>query len=291
MHDAVPPVRLRLDLAYDGAGFHGWAAQPGLRTVQGDVEAALARILRFAAPPRTTVAGRTDAGVHARAQVLHVDIARPAWHAFAALKAPKASGEAVLRLLRRLNALLSADVRVLSAAIAPRGFDARFSALSRRYCYRIADESCALDPLTRGQVLWHRRPLDLERMALGAEPLVGEHDFAALSRPRVGASTVRRILDATLRRTSTGSIELWIEADAFCHSMVRSIAGALVAVGEARRDPTWMAEVLTKTTRESAATAMPAHGLTLEAVRYPPDTDLAAAAEAHRRLRGPVFRG
>jgi tRNA pseudouridine38-40 synthase len=177
---------------------------------------------------------------------------------------------------------------VLHLAPAPAGFDARFSATARRYCYRIADNPRGRHPLDRGSVLWHGRHLDTDLMMVAAVHLVGEHDFAALSRLRVGASTVRRVIEATVGRTPAGTIELWIEADAFCHSMVRSIAGALVAVGESRRDPTWIAELLTRTGRDSAATVLAPHGLTLEVVRYPPDADLAAAAQAHRVVRGPL---
>jgi tRNA pseudouridine38-40 synthase len=193
--------------------------------------------------------------------------------------------------MRRLNAVLPPDVRVHGITRAAAGFDARFSALSRRYCYRIADRPSTHDPLTRGQVLWHRRELDIDLMADAAAHLLGEHDFAALCRPREGASTVRRVMDGIVQRTPAGVIEIWIEADAFCHSMIRFIAGALVAVGECRREPEWMADLLARRTRDPAAMVLPAHGLTLEAIRSPADADLAATAMAHRVLRGPAHLG
>jgi tRNA pseudouridine38-40 synthase len=192
-------------------------------------------------------------------------------------------------LARRLGAILPSDVRVFAVTEVGAGFDARFSAIARRYCYRIADRPCSHDPLTRGQVLWLTRELDAEAMDAGARHLLGEHDFAAVSRRREGASTVRRIIEARVLRPAAGRIDLWIEADAFCHSMVRSIAGALVAVGLGRQPPTWIADILTRPERCGQAETLPAHALTLEKVRYPPPEDFAATATAHRTLRGPAF--
>ena len=171
-------TRLRLDISYDGTDFSGWAEQPGRRTVQGELQAALARVLRIPTP-QLTVAGRTDAGVHARGQVAHVDVPASVW---------EAEGE---RLLRRLAGVLPPDVRVTAVAPAPPGFDARFSALVRRYVYRVSDAPGGVDPLRRHEVLWHRRPLDVDRMNEAAAALLGEHDFAAYCRKREGASTVR----------------------------------------------------------------------------------------------------
>ncbi len=259
-------MRLRIDLAYDGTGFHGWARQPGLRTVQGELEAALATILRT--DVAVTCAGRTDTGVHARGQVVHVDVADLA--------------ESVERVQRRLNGVLDPDVRVREVQVAADGFDARFSALWRRYVYRLND--AAIDPLTRNHVVAWPRVLDVEAMNLAAGHLLGEHDFAAFCKKREGATTIRTLLDLTVERTPTG-VSTTVRADAFCHSMVRALMGALVAVGEGRRDPQWAAEVLSARVRDSGVTVMPAKGLTLEEVGYPAEDDMAEQASRARVVR------
>ncbi|RJL23547.1 tRNA pseudouridine(38-40) synthase TruA [Bailinhaonella thermotolerans] len=263
-------VRLRLDLAYDGTEFAGWARQPGLRTVQGTLEEALGRILRLPAPPQLTVAGRTDAGVHARGQVCHVDL-------------PPETSPA--DLLRRLAGVLPPDVRVHAVRLAPEGFDARFGALSRRYAYRVSDAPGGPDPLRRREVLWHRRPLDLDLLNQAAAALLGEHDFAAYCRRREGATTIRELQRLDWRREPSGLLVATVQADAFCHSMVRALVGALLAVGEGRRPVTWPGEVLTRAVRDSAVHVAPAHGLCLEEVTYPPDEELAARAASTRRVR------
>jgi len=262
-------VRVRLDLAYDGSGFHGWARQPGLRTVQEDLESALATVLRVPAVD-VTCAGRTDAGVHARGQVAHVDVEGPI---------------EVRELVHRLNGVLDRDVRVRAGAIAPPGFDARFSALWRRYLYRVADSEAAADPLLRGHVLSWPRPLDERLMNDAATGLLGEHDFAAFCKKREGATTVRRLLELRWGRTRGGVVEATVRADAFCHNMVRALVGCLLAVGEGRRTPKWPAEVLAAGRRDSAVLVVPAHGLTFEQVEYPPDGELAARAEEARTAR------
>ncbi len=261
-------MRLRMDLAYDGAGFHGWARQDGLRTVQGELEAALATVLRLPSVS-VTCAGRTDTGVHARGQVAHVDVesAEPD------------------RLRRQLDGVLPADVRVHRVTEAPPGFDARFSATWRRYAYRIADQPQAVDPLTRGHVLAWRRPLDVEAMATASKDLLGRHDFASFCKRREGATTIRTLLELSWVRDDHGVLVGTVRADAFCHHMVRSLVGCLVAIGEGRRLPGWAGEVLGATTRDPSVTVVPAHGLTLEEVGYPPDHELAASAEAARRVR------
>jgi tRNA pseudouridine38-40 synthase len=279
-------VRLRLDLAYDGTGFHGWAAQPGLRTVQGLLEPALATVLRCEAVP-VTCAGRTDAGVHARGQVSHLDV--PEGILIAA--AGRSTAPPPQALLRRLNGSLPADLRVRTVAEAPAGFDARFSASWRRYAYRIADSPALVDPLLRHAVLTWPRRLDLEAMNRAGAALVGEHDFAAYCRPREGATTVRNLLELGWARDSSGVAVATVRADAFCHHMVRALVGALVAVGEGRRDADWPGEQLRRGVRDGAVTVLHAHGLTLEEVRYPPDGELAAHAAATRRLRAPVPGG
>jgi tRNA pseudouridine38-40 synthase len=266
----VQGVRLRIDLAYDGGDFHGWAVQPGLRTVQGDLEAALATVLRVPAVS-TVCAGRTDTGVHARDQVVHLDV--------------ESVPDSELGLLgRRLNGVLGADVRVRRVAVAAAGFDARFSPLWRRYVYRICDG--VPDPLTRGQVLTWPRPLDVGLMNDAGAHLLGLHDFAAFCKQREGATTRRTLLDLAWVRDGdvvTGTVR----ADAFCHHMVRSLVGALVAVGEGRRPVAWPGEVLAAAVRDPAVTVVPPHGLTLEEVAYPPDDELSGRADAARARRGP----
>lgn len=241
-----------------------------MRTVQSEVETALATVLRLPAPPLLTVAGRTDAGVHARGQVAHVDV--PADHR-----------AAVARLPRSLNGVLAHDVRIKQARLAAPGFDARFSALSRRYTYRVSDGF--LDPLRRHDTLAHPRPLDVETMNIAAQLLLGEHDFAAFCRRREGASTLRGLRRFDWSRDDDGVLVANVEADAFCHSMVRALVGALLAVGDGRRDVGWPASVLAGRVRDSAVTVVSAHGLTLEHVCYPDDERLATRAVATRRRR------
>jgi len=273
----VQGVRLRIDLAYDGGDFHGWATQPGLRTVQGELEAALATLLRRSEVP-LVCAGRTDTGVHARGQVVHLDTSEEEL----TTAAGRHDGDPVAALGRRLNGLLPFDVRVRRVAPAPDGFDARFSPLWRRYAYRICDG--VPDPLTRGQVLSWPRPLDADAVSEASAGLLGLHDFAAFCKQREGATTVRTLLELSWERTGdvlTGTVR----ADAFCHHMVRSLVGALVAVGEGRRPVAWPGEVLAAGVRDSAVAVVPAHGLTLEEVGYPPDAELLARAEQARARR------
>jgi tRNA pseudouridine38-40 synthase len=273
-------VRLRLDLAYDGTDFHGWATQPGLRTVQGELETALGRVLRL---PQVgvTCAGRTDAGVHARGQVVHADLPDDA----VAAAAGRSTDPATVALVRRLNGVLPLDVRVHRAAPAPAGFDARFGALWRRYAYRVADRPELVDPLARRSVLTWARPLDLASMNQAAAALLGEHDFAAFCKRREGATTVRTLLELEWARDASGVALGTVRADAFCHSMVRALVGCLLAVGEGRRDSGWAAEVLGGRRRDPGVVVVHAHGLTLEEVRYPRDEELAAQAERARVVR------
>jgi tRNA pseudouridine38-40 synthase len=273
-------VRLRMDLAYDGTDFHGWAEQPGLRTVQGLLEAALEQVLRVEVV-RVTCAGRTDTGVHARGQAAHLDVEPEVLEAAAG----RSTVPVTEALLRRLNGVLPGDVRIRSVIEAPQGFDARFSALWRRYAYRIADEPQLVDPLLRRAVLAWPRRLDEETMREAAAPLLGEHDFAAFCKRREGATTVRTLLELAVHRDADGLLVATVRADAFCHHMVRSLVGALIAVGEHRRDPAWVAQVLATQARDPRVTVAPAHGLTLEEVGYPEDAGLAARAVATRRVR------
>ncbi|ACZ84119.1 tRNA pseudouridine synthase A [Streptosporangium roseum] len=355
-------VRLRLDLAYDGTDFSGWAKQPGRRTVQGEIEEALGKILRLPEPPVLTVAGRTDAGVHARGQVAHVDLgveafgalesrhgrrapaarpaeagpaARPA-EAGPAVRAAEAgtaadavraveAGAAAARavesgpeaarpagaaaeigsvlagaaadagspadmderlssLRRRLAGVLPPDVRVYRVTVAPRGFDARFSAMSRRYAYRVSDAPGGVDPLRRREVIWYGRPLDVDRLNAAAAVLLGEHDFAAFCKKREGATTIRELQRLDWVRQDDILVAT-VVADAFCHSMVRALVGSLLPVGEGRLAVDWPGRVLTRAVRDSGVHVAPAHGLCLEEVRYPEAGELARRATETRRVR------
>lgn len=260
-------VRLRIDCSYDGTDFHGWATQPGLRTVQDVLNHALMTVLRLDSVA-TVCAGRTDAGVHARGQVVHVDVP-----------------QAPAGLLRRLNGVLPADVRVREVVEASPGFDARFSALWRRYAYRIADSAALVDPLTRHHVLVWSRPLDLDAMNEASALLVGRHDFASFCRRREGATTIRTLLDLSWSRSPEGLAEATVRADAFCHSMVRALVGCLLAVGDGRRPPEWAGEILRAGARDPSVTVAHPHGLTLEEVAYPDDAELATRATATRARR------
>jgi tRNA pseudouridine38-40 synthase len=241
--------------------------------VQAVVEEALGRGLRLPGPARLVVAGRTDAGVHARGQVAHADVPGGAWEGHGRV------------LLRRLRGALPPDVRVTSARPAPAGFDARFSALARHYVYRVCDQPAGVDPLRRRDVLDHRRALDVDRLVAASAALVGEHDFAAFCRHRAGATTVRRILELSWARGPEGLVAGSVVADAFCHAMVRSLVGALLPVGDGRRPVDWPAGVLAARERIPAVAVVPARGLTLEAVTYPDPAELAVRAARTRQLR------
>jgi tRNA pseudouridine38-40 synthase len=255
-------TRFRLDISYDGAAFHGWAAQNGLRTVQGDLESWIGRVLRLDAPPTLVCAGRTDAGVHARGQVAHFDLdaADPA--------------ELVATLARRLRRALPEDLAVRTVSIAPDGFDARFAAIWRRYAYRLTDG--VLDPLQRLTTVALRAPLDVSALNSAGESLLGLHDFAAFCRAREGATTIRELQHLWAERLPDGRVEIGVRADAFCHSMVRSLVGALVEVGTGRREASWLAGLVDTQTRCGEVPVMPAHGLVLEEVGYPAEDLLAA---------------
>lgn len=268
---------MRLDLSYDGTGFSGWATQPGRRTVQEELTTALHTVLR--SPVVVTVAGRTDAGVHARGQVAHVDVPSLRWQAVAG-RGDRTPQHA---LVSRLAGVLPPDVVLRRAAVVPEAFDARFSALWRRYVYRI-DDGGAPDPLRRAWVLRHRRALDDVAMDTALRSLLGEHDFLAYCKPRAGATTIRTLQEASVRRRD-GVVEVEVRADAFCHSMVRSLVGALLAVGEGRRSASWPREALEEVRREAGVAVAPPTGLVLEEVGYPADDELAARARAARAVR------
>ncbi|NUR79237.1 MAG: tRNA pseudouridine(38-40) synthase TruA [Dermatophilaceae bacterium] len=277
-------LRVRLDLAYDGTHFSGWAAQPGLRTVQGELTAALATVLRSPEPVRVTVAGRTDAGVHARGQVAHVDLDAQAWSRLPG----RSDREPGPSLVSRLGGVLPHDIVVRRAALAPNGFDARFAALERRYVYRIADTGAVRDPLRRHDTVWWRKALDAKAMDEAARSLVGLRDFAAFCKQREGATTVRTLLDFSWTRLDDGVLAATVRADAFCHSMVRSLVGAVVPVGEGRRERDWPKDLQSRRDRAPGIHVMPAHGLSLEEVVYPDDDGLAARASLTRARRDPA---
>ncbi len=264
-------MRVRLDISYDGTDFSGWAAQPNRRTVQGVLEQSLATVLRLPSA-RLAVAGRTDAGVHATGQVGHLDLPAAAWE------------QARERLVRQLAGVLPADVRVRAVTAVPAAFDARFSALWRRYVYRISTAPAGPEPLQRHEVLSWRRPLDVDAMASAARSLLGLNDFVAFCRRRAGGTTVRSLEAFVIERRGS-EIVCDIRADAFCHSMVRSLVGALLAVGDGRQPVEWPANLLRRTARADDVTVAPARGLTLVEVRYPPDAALAARAARTRALR------
>lgn len=246
-------IRLRLDISYDGRAFAGWARQPGLRTVQGELERVLGYVCGM--PVEVTCAGRTDAGVHARGQVAHLDVPSTL---------PSVD-------LGRLNRALPDDVRVDRIAAAPPDFDARFSALWRRYTYRVTSDPAGPAPLERHLVLPWSRPLDVDRMNQAGRGMLGERDFAPFCKQRKFASTVRELLELSWER-SDGVCVLTVRADAFCRSMVRSLVGVLLPVGDGRRPIDWPATVLTAGVKHSALTVMPAFPLVLEEVGYPDPT-------------------
>lgn len=277
-------MRLRLDLAYDGTDFSGWAAQPGLRTVENEVSKALTTMLRAPEPVRLTVAGRTDAGVHARGQVAHAEVDEASYLAVVG-RSDRTPEDAALA---RLGGLLPPDVVVHRVCRAPAGFDARFAAVWRRYSYRIADASARHDPLRRRDTVWLREDLDLDAMTRAGSLLVGLRDFAAFCKRREGATTVRTLIELSWTRGADGVVEGRVIADAFCHSMVRALVGAVVPVGLGREPVDWPAQVQALGERSSRVTVMPAHGLCLEEVGYPPDEALADRVEEARARRDPV---
>jgi tRNA pseudouridine38-40 synthase len=276
-------VRLRFDIAYDGTDFAGWAAQTGQRTVAGVLDDALSTVFRT--PVVTRAAGRTDTGVHAEGQVAHVDVPADAV-AYAYPRSPRDGEPEFLPLVRRLGKFLPEDVRVLDAVRAPAGFDARFSALRRHYEYRLSTAPYGVEPQQARFVTPWPRPLDVDAMTAASRNLVGLHDFAAFCKHRDGATTIRDLQRLDWSRDGD-VVTAYVTADAFCWSMVRSLVGALLTVGEGRREPGWCAELLTATRRSSGFAAAPARGLTFVAVDYPPDDQLEARTAVTRDVRTP----
>ncbi len=274
-------VRLRLDIAYDGTDFAGWAAQAGQRTVAGVLDETLSTVFRV--PVRLFAAGRTDAGVHATGQVAHLDVPDDALqHAYP--RRTRAGDAEFAPLVRRLAKFLPDDVRVRGIARAAEGFDARFSALRRHYAYQLSLAPWGCDPQQARFVTPWSRPLDVDAMAAGSRMLLGLHDFAAFCRPRPGATTIRDLQRLDWIREGE-ALTAYVSADAFCWSMVRSLIGALLAVGEGRREPDWCAALLTAAHRSSDFAAAPARGLTLIGVDYPAGDELAARVAVTRDLR------
>ncbi|MBI3430554.1 MAG: tRNA pseudouridine(38-40) synthase TruA [Actinobacteria bacterium] len=270
-------LRLRLDLAYDGTNFSGWSKQPERRTIQGEVESALQKLTRV--PVETIVAGRTDAGVHAAGQVLHVDIPDLEIGPYS-----KKDHWNIDELPYRLNRILDEDVRVLSATIAPVGFHARFSALRRHYQYKIVDSNRAILPMRRFDVAPWYRPLNVDLMNESSAVLLGEHDFAAFCKFRQGGTTIRTLEKFSWVRNAEG-LTATIVADAFCYSMVRNLVGAVVCVADGRFPVDWIREILGNRKRISDSLVFPSRGLTLVQVDYPPEEQLLARIEATLRRR------
>jgi len=274
-------LRIRLDFGYDGTAFSGWAMQPGKRTVEDELSAALTLILRAPKPVRLVVAGRTDAGVHARGAVVHADVDPIGW----ALLPGRSVRSPAQSALARLNGVLPKDIVVHAVSVAPEGFNARFSAIQRRYLYRICDHPQRLDPLRRDDTLIHRRSLDVAAMDGAAQQMLGLRDFAAFAKRRDGATTIRTLLEFSWVRAGDGVLEATVVADAFCRSMVRALVGAVIPVGEGRRPVEWPAQVLVAGRRHPGVVVMPAHGLSLEEVIYPPDAELGARHKESRVRR------
>lgn len=267
--------RFRIDLGYDGTDFQGWAKQPGLRTVQSELVAALEKIFGpdehdFA----LRVGGRTDAGVHALGQVCHIDL----------------TVEQMKRLGRtpfgatRLQSLLPSDIVIYAVEPAPEGFDARFSAIGRSYRYLIADAKSPRSPLSTRYELRIHNDLDVTEMKKAAKKLIGLRDFAAFCKPRVGATTIRELRELRVTRF-TDNIEVYLVADAFCHNMVRSIVGALIRVGQGKLSSEELSKIQLGGKRENKFKVISAHGLALTSIDYPPKELLAEQAEKTRRRR------
>ncbi|MDQ0673707.1 tRNA pseudouridine38-40 synthase [Pseudarthrobacter siccitolerans] len=279
-------LRVRLDLSYDGGPFSGWALQPGRRTVQGVLEEALHMLIRR--PVRVTVAGRTDAGVHARGQVVHLDLTDAEWQGL-----PRGHElDPAVALQRRLRGALSRILGDLTGAVevhrislAPAGFDARFSALWRRYSYRIADGAALWDPLGRYSTLWHKNPLDVSLLNEGASKLLGLQNFLSFCKPREGATTIRELQRFEFGRAEDGVIVATVQADAFCHNMVRALIGSALYVGEGVEEPGWLYERLLARKRDAKSVLAAPHPLVLEEVAYPSDDELLARAELTRAVR------
>lgn len=278
-------IRLRLDLAYRGAPFHGWARQPGLLTVQGCLEEALSLITRQ--PVLLTVAGRTDAGVHARGQVAHLDVPKEFWLSLSRGReeSDQIRGE---RLRARLEGLagrgLNGALALKQVTVVAADFDARFSALSRTYRYLICDDPRAQDPC-RLDIARTSSPLEEEKMQVAAQALCGEHDFLPFAKPREGATTVRTLHSFKVSRPYPGMVQAMIRADAFCHSQVRFMMGALIEIGRGKYQTDWIGELLAAGVRDQRVPLADGRGLTLWEVAYPPADQYALQAQKAKVVR------
>lgn len=286
-------VRVRLGIAYDGTNFSGWAKQPGLRTVQGELETAIERLFQRLAvePVQLTVAGRTDAGVHATGQVAHLDLTEE--HQLSLLPSNRAGSRAESRddvaaaLKRRVTGILGADADVVltSAEVIGPDFDARFSATWRSYRYRIADAQTAPNPLRRFDTAHIPGTLDVAAMQQAADTLLGLREFATFCKAREEATTIRELQQFDWSRDDEGFVTAELRADAFCHSMVRALVGGCVAAGLTRFTPAHLAKLQAAATRTSEFAVMPAHGLTLTEVGYPEPGEWASRANSIRAKR------
>ena len=254
--------RLRLDISYDGTNFSGWAVQPDRRTVQQVIEDAISTVAQSKA--ETIVAGRTDAGVHATGQVIHVDL-------------PESLE--LSDLAYKLNRILDEDIRINQISIAPPAFHARFSALRRYYEYRILDENKVIPPLARFNTESWYRPLDVDLMNQASALLLGTHNYAAFCKYREGATTIRTLETYQWRRDGEGVLVADVVADAFCYSMVRNLVGAIVCVADGRKDPEWITTLLEDKERVSDSLVFPGRGLTLYKVDYPDAAELLERAK------------
>ena len=266
--------RLRIDIAYDGTAFFGWATQPDQRTIQDLVEEAVARISR--GDVESVVAGRTDAGVHATGQVIHIDLPDAVF----------ADGLTYRDLRYKLNRILDEDVRIMEISDAPEGFHARFSALRRIYTYKILDNNEVIAPLSRYDVAPWYRLLDVDLMNKASALVLGHHDFAAFCKFKEGGTTIRTLEKYQWHRDSAGLLIAEVVADAFCYSMVRNLVGAAVCVADGRKDPSWMAELLANKERVSDSLVFPARGLSLTRVEYPSNDELLDRARVTIGKRG-----
>ena len=297
-------VRLRLDFGYDGTDFAGWAKQPGKRTVEGTMEHAFAQVLRMDVSPRIVVAGRTDAGVHAAGQVAHIDVPLEQLIrvSFSRVERrelqdqggipfvdglPQVPHSMLHALMRRVDGSMgrNADVVINKVTVAPAGFDARFSPLARRYEYRLADGLEHVNPIDRRRTAFHFYPLDVDAMNEAAEMMLGLRNFSAFCRPRPGATTIRELQEFHWERDEHGVIVAQLQADAFCHSMVRSLVGACVAAGSGTHSLDAIEDLRDKGDRTSVFKVMPAHGLTLTQIIYPPDDEVGQRADLTRSRR------
>ena len=277
LHPESGFIRFRMDFSYDGSFFAGWAKQLDQRTIQEESEAALQAITRF--PVRTQVAGRTDAGVHATAQVAHFDLPDVDTHSN-----PWDEQD----LLYKMNRMLADDIRIHSIIRAPKYFHARFSALSREYFYKIADANQVIPPLKRYDIVSWYRPIDIELVKRAIKPLLGQHDFAAFCKKGSKGTSIRTLEQFKIYREPNNFISIHVIADAFCYSMVRNLVGAAVCVGEGRYEPEWMKELLDQKERVGESLVFPGAGLTLIKVNYPEDSMLQERMEQTLRRRDQI---